>query len=143
VSEKKSIYLVLIPLMNESFQTDDVIGLHIHIPEDVSQPMDMVRDRIPIRYVGQLYFETLDYVSTKPMEELILTTNMKNGEEAKFVPAVIPGSFISTRTAMRLYSVQRFEYFLPPTSKFQQKMNARDTEDGHAVYYPVITWYKG
>src|SRR5271170_1590757 len=64
----------------EPFGTGDVIGMHISLPpavktEDESQQQQdkqgVFRDRIPIRFRGQLYFEQPDYTASKEMDDLM------------------------------------------------------------------------
>jgi COMPASS component BRE2 len=59
------------------FGTGDVIGVHISLPkrrspakDDPRDPSRIVRKRIPIRYKGQLYFESLEYAPSKEMVDL-------------------------------------------------------------------------
>ncbi|ANB12704.1 Bre2p [Sugiyamaella lignohabitans] len=138
--------------MNESFKSGDVIGLYINIPRTDAPgkliPPDISRDRIPIRYKGQLYFETLDYIPTKSMDELILPKtlyNKKRKDSEKFVPATIPGSYIQVFKNGKDMGIA-FEdliEFLPPHCQFQKNMAARDADDGQAGYYPTISVFRG
>ncbi|KAN0061010.1 transcription factor, contains a PHD finger motif [Thecaphora frezii] len=59
-----------------SFQAGDVVGLYIKLPperepEDEWDPARIRRERIPIRYKGQLYFEALEYGRSREMEQLM------------------------------------------------------------------------
>jgi COMPASS component BRE2 len=135
-----------LPFMKESFTTGDVIGFWIHIPRDASHPVEVVRDRIPIRYKGQLYFECLNYVPTKQMDDLLLPMNpIKKNRPQKFVPSKITGSFIRVFKNGKDMGVA-FEdliEFLPPHSKFQSSMGALDVDDGEVGYFPTISVFKG
>lgn len=60
------------------FGIGDVIGMWITLPperscnaEDRLDPARIQRKRLPIRYKGRLYFESLEYASTKEMEHLM------------------------------------------------------------------------
>jgi COMPASS component BRE2 len=64
----------------QSFGTGDVIGVHVSLPkrrppakDDPRDPSRIVRKRIPIRYKGQLYFESLEYAPSKEMVEMAET----------------------------------------------------------------------
>ena len=59
-----------------AFGPGDVVGLYIRLPpEDAPLPdgteHDIHQKRVPIRYKGQLYFESLEYPPTKEMEVLM------------------------------------------------------------------------
>lgn len=60
------------------FGPGDVVGMYISLPKarkvNAKDPMDPARinrKRIPIRYKGQLYFESMDYAVSKEMEHLM------------------------------------------------------------------------
>lgn len=70
----------------ESFGVGDVIGMWINLPScrqpDPSDPLDparVQRKRIPIRYKGRLYFESLEYSGTKEMD--VLMDRSRRGEK--------------------------------------------------------------
>lgn len=134
-----------LPFMNESFSTGDVIGFWIRIPRDYSTTQ-VSRDRIPIRYKGQLYFECLSYVPTKQMDDLLVPNNpVKKNRPQKFVPTAIPGSFIRVFKNGKDMGVafENLYEFLPPHSKFQANMGAADVDDGDVGYFPTISVFKG
>lgn len=59
-----------------AFGPGDVVGMYIRLPPaDASPPHGtehaVAQKRIPIRYKGQLYFESLEYAPTKEMEALM------------------------------------------------------------------------
>ena len=82
----------------ESFCEGDVIGLELHLPSlalhrkvvegsynkavdvfDLMEPrgpeaLDIIRDRLPIRYKAHLYFEQFEYHSCKDLEDLMNPT---------------------------------------------------------------------
>ncbi|KAK5113710.1 hypothetical protein LTR85_010727 [Meristemomyces frigidus] len=129
--------------------------------------LDIIRDRIPVPYKGNSYFEILDHVPSRPME--IYTdrqTNLAN------LNAVIPGSAASKdqlkappnpnhehpslrtlpHSALRIYKNGRligtaFENllaFLPPASAPSKTMGAREGfDDGMVGYFPAISCFWG
>lgn len=134
---------------NEPFGTGDVIGLHVYLPP-ISSYMGKLRerdgsaaalsyatvsrDRIPIKYKGQLYFESLEYQPVKAMEDIIFSNKKGinvNGDAADpgtdagaGLPAAeyletIPGSYIDVykngRYLGRAFS--DLKSFMPPSSK--------------------------
>ncbi|EPQ28320.1 uncharacterized protein PFL1_04147 [Pseudozyma flocculosa PF-1] len=57
------------------FKAGDVVGLYIKLPperepQDEWDPATIRRERLPIRYKGQLYFEALEYGRSREMEQL-------------------------------------------------------------------------
>lgn len=138
-----------VSFMKEPFRTGDVIGMRIRIPRTAAaaSPHDVYRDRIPIRYKGQLYFEMLDYVPTKAMSDLLLPSNVfkKKQNAQRFVPEKIPGSFIRVYKNGRDMGVafEDLNEFLPPHSKFQPTLSQREADDGQLGYYPMISVFSG
>lgn len=74
----------------ESFGTGDVIGVLVHLPRrspsptqgtDPLDPATIIRKRVPIRYKGQLYFESLEYIPAREMIKLV-----DNATEASLPP---------------------------------------------------------
>jgi COMPASS component BRE2 len=128
---------------------------------------DIIRDRIPVPYKGNTYFEILDHVASKPME--IYTdrqTNLNNlnnqlGQSSanKDVVKTPPNpnhEHPSLRTlphsAMRVYKNGRligtaFEgllAFLPPASVPSKTMGAREGfDDGSVGYFPAVSCFWG
>jgi COMPASS component BRE2 len=82
------------------FGTGDVIGVLISLPprraadeEDDSDPAHLRRKRVPIRYKGQLYFESLEYPATREMGEVFdLLANKGVKKAAPKVKAAAPGT---------------------------------------------------
>lgn len=75
------------------FGTGDVVGCLIHIPPlpqskldekrqrqrvDPREPSRIQRKRIPIRYKGQLYFESVEYTVAKEMDALVARDGKSN-----------------------------------------------------------------
>lgn len=109
---------------------------------------DIVRDRIPIRYKGQLLFEILDYVPIKPMDELILPTNLFKRKRENYVPPSIPGSSIRVFKNGRDMGVafENLTDFRPPNSKYPghvAKSGNSTADDGQLGYYPTISVFRG
>jgi COMPASS component BRE2 len=136
--------------MKEGFKTGDVIGMHISIPRSEERklfPSEVHRDRIPIRYKGQLYFESLDYVPTKAMGDLLLPLNVfkKKQNAERYTPEKIPGSYIRIYKNGRDMGIafENLNEFLPPHSKFQMNLSQAEADDGQLGYYPVISVFRG
>lgn len=83
----------------EAFGTGDVVGVYLYLPprptpilaaedtgysDDIQNPARIVRKRVPIRYKGQLYFESMEYAPSKEMEDLALRTR----DPAMFAKAI-------------------------------------------------------
>lgn len=89
------------PFMNEPFHSGDVIGFHVYLPKIDSYLNDqrakikgenrittnsyktVSRDRIPIKYKGQMYFESLEYQTTKDMDQLVFTGGKRIKKKSK------------------------------------------------------------
>lgn len=68
------------------FKAGDVVGLYIKLPpqrppQDENDPANIKRERIAIRYKGQLYFESLEYPRTREMEQLMERSRKGNSIE--------------------------------------------------------------
>ncbi|GAA5925565.1 Bre2p [Sporobolomyces koalae] len=71
------------------FGTNSTIGVYLSLPArepvptaaSVRDPRRIQRKRVPIRYKGQLYFEQLEYPSTKEMDELTVDPVLKAKQE--------------------------------------------------------------
>ncbi|GAC96906.1 Ash2-trithorax [Pseudozyma hubeiensis SY62] len=68
------------------FKAGDVVGMYIKLPserapEDENDPANIKRERIPIRYKGQLYFESLEYPRTREMEQMMERSRKGNSIE--------------------------------------------------------------
>lgn len=82
----------------ESFGPGDVVGMYIRLPPP-SEPVpsgsegEINRKHIPIRYKGQLYFESLEYAPTREME-MVMDQSRRGGvrepDEARARRAVPP-----------------------------------------------------
>uniref|UniRef100_V5ESX9 B30.2/SPRY domain-containing protein n=1 Tax=Kalmanozyma brasiliensis (strain GHG001) TaxID=1365824 RepID=V5ESX9_KALBG len=68
------------------FKAGDVVGMYIKLPphtppQDENDPANIKRERIAIRYKGQLYFESLEYPRTREMEQLMERSRKGNSIE--------------------------------------------------------------
>ena len=159
----------------------DVIGLEIHLPSlilhrkvvegsynkavDVSddiepqgaEALDIIRDRSPIRYKGQLYFEYFEYHSTKEIEELMnpspvvaatstTTTALPNPNHAHVSLRTLPFSCIKVYKNGRYIGTPFTDLlaFLPPASKPSNQPGAREgLDDGVLGYFPAVSVFRG
>ncbi|KAF3939770.1 hypothetical protein ABW19_dt0210024 [Dactylella cylindrospora] len=152
--------------MKENIVSGDVIGLHISLPSLQTQrdtlapfseiskyPPDVLRDRVPIKYKAQLYFEQFEYMPTKDMEDLmnpapaanssISLTNLSKSSKASF--KTLPGSKIRVYKNGK-YMGTAFEdlfAFLPPASQPLATLGGRALDDGFCGYYPAVSVFKG
>ncbi|KAI4132142.1 MAG: hypothetical protein LQ338_000896 [Usnochroma carphineum] len=171
---------------NESFHEGDVIGLEITLPSlalhrkvvegsynkavDVSDDLDphpaaeapdIVRDRVPIRYKGVVYFEQFEYSSTKDLEELMnpspsaptaaatmnaASTAPPNPNHPSVALRTLPFSSIRVYKNGKLLGTPFTDLlaFLPPASKPAAQQGARDgLDDGMLGYLPAISVFRG
>ncbi|KAK4047120.1 transcription factor, contains a PHD finger motif [Microbotryomycetes sp. JL201] len=78
------------------FKSGDTIGVYISLPPRTPpanrrDPARIVRKRLPIRYKGQLYFELLEYSSTKEMDDLAADPANKIREIVREKKKAAPG----------------------------------------------------
>lgn len=149
--------------MPTGFKSGDVIGLLLTLPEAVEHDYTQLkRDRYPIKYKNQLFFEMLEYVPTKKMENWM---NPKKGGvsaiataggadpvanhildgQSSWEPAVLEGSSIEVYKNGE-YMGTMFSDLLdyrPPFSKFNASYYAGDADDGLLGYYPTVSCFKG
>jgi len=134
----------------ESFGTGDVIGMHICLPpitktEDDS-PRGVFRDRIPIRFKGQLYFEQPDYAASKEMDDLMNPVLPPQSQNNSTIPAprptfpTLPGSFVNVykNGILQGTAFEDLLAFLPPSSQ----LAGRDLDDGMLGYYPAVSVFR-
>jgi COMPASS component BRE2 len=138
----------------QSFGTGDVIGLHISLPKSIkSENSDseehkkgVFRDRIPIRFKGQLYFEQPDYAPSKEMEELMNPVLPPQSQNNPSIPVSKPSfptikdSFINVYKNGEFMGTAFEELldFLPPASQ----LAGRDLDDGMLGYYPAVSVFR-
>lgn len=169
---------------NESFYEGDVIGLEITLPSlalhrkvvegsynkavDVSDDLDphpaaeapdIIRDRVPIRYKGVVYFEQFEYSSTKDPEELMNPSPSASTAAASTAATAPPNPnhpSVALRTlpfsSIKVYKngkmigspFKDLLAFLPPASKPAAQQGARDgLDDGMLGYFPAISVFRG
>lgn len=164
----------------EEIREGDVIGLEISLPStalhrkivegqynpavdteetvpEEAEGMDVIRDRLPIRYKAHLYFEQFEYHSTKELEELANPSPVisASGPASKSKPGpthpqvplrTLPGSYIRVYKNGRLMGTP-FEHlfaFLPPASKPLAHTGGRDgLDDGMLGYFPAVSVFRG
>ena len=168
----------------ESACVGDVIGFEINIPsvtlhrkvvegtynkavdvsDDVEPPgaeaTNVIRDRIPIRYRNQLYFEQFEYQTSKDMDELLYppaaaapSTGAANQAPHPNHPTValrtLPFSYIKVYKNGQLIGAPFTDLFafLPPASKPASSSGvagAREgLDDGTVGYYPCVSVFHG
>jgi len=166
----------------EDMREGDVIGLEIRLPSEhlhrkivqgqynpavdlneednpVIEAANIVRDRIPIRFKAHIYFEKIDYHTTKELEDLANPSpvgasgnigsrpgEMPNPNHP--VPALrtLPNSYIKVYKNGVLMGTPFTDLlaFLPPASKPQLQVGAREgKDDGMLGYYPAISVFRG
>lgn len=115
---------------------------------------DIIRDRIPVAYRGNMYFESFEYGATKPMESYsdrspLTSINAPKPHPNHEEPALrsLPGS--SIRVWLNGKEVgTAFEGllgFLPPASSTGQSFapSRKDLDDGSLGYYPAVSAFAG
>lgn len=136
---------------NANFEEGDVIGLRICLPslkvqreltdDMVVKAGDIIRDRIPIRFKNQLWFEQFEYQPTKDMEDLM---NPSPGAKPGNPPKTLPGSWIKVYKN-GVYVGTPWEdlfSFLPPASKPLAAIGGRELDDGTLGYYPAVSVFR-
>ncbi|EMC97921.1 hypothetical protein BAUCODRAFT_67698 [Baudoinia panamericana UAMH 10762] len=132
---------------NPAVDIGDGFDQPTHTLEPGAESMDVIRDRIPVAYKGNSYFETLDHVSSKPMEDpasLLKTAPNPNHEH--------PSLRTLPHSAMRVYkngklvgtAFENVLAFLPPASVPSKTMGAREGfDDGVVGYFPAVSCFWG
>ncbi|KAK5137299.1 hypothetical protein LTR08_000269 [Meristemomyces frigidus] len=138
-----------------------------YLEPGAEEPLDIIRDRIPVPYKGNSYFEVLDHVPSRMMEVYTdRQTNLAN------IANIIPGSAASKdplkqapnpnhenaslrtlpHSALRIYkngkligtAFENLLAFLPPASAPSKTMGAREGfDDGAVGYFPAISCFWG
>lgn len=169
----------------EDIKEGDVIGLEIQLPSEnlhrkVAQGQynpavdliaeeenthtsaegpNIVRDRIPIRFRAHIYFEKIDYHTTKELEDLMNPSPVGASGSAGSASAESPNPnhpVASLRTLPKSFikvykngvpmgtAFENLLAFLPPASKPQAQVGARENmDDGMLGYYPAISVFRG
>ncbi|RYP71801.1 hypothetical protein DL769_004607 [Monosporascus sp. CRB-8-3] len=166
----------------EDIKEGDVIGLEIQLPsehlhrkvvsghynpavdlvdeeEPSTEAANIVRDRIPIRFKAHIYFEKIDYHTTKELEDLMnpspVGASGTAGNSAAEPPNPnhpVPAMRTLPNSRIRIYKngvlmgtpFENLLAFLPPASKPQAQVGAREgMDDGMLGYYPTISVFRG
>ncbi|KAG9513139.1 Set1C complex protein, partial [Aureobasidium melanogenum] len=133
-------------------------------PDPSVEPHHIIRDRIPVPYKGNVYFEIMDYVSTKSVEAyadrtLSLTslstpapgapTSIKSqpGPHHQDPPLrTLPHSSIRVYKNGQLIGTafENLLAFLPPASQVSKAQGAREGfDDGMLGYFPAVACFSG
>lgn len=165
----------------EDIAEGDVIGLEIELPseqlhrkvvlgqynpavdltdddEPTAEGPNIVRDRIPIRFKAHIYFEKIDYHTTKELEDLMnpspvgASGSANNSTDAPNPLHSVPALRTLPNSCIRVYRngvlmgtpFTNLLAFLPPASKPQTQVGAREgLDDGMLGYYPAISVFRG
>ncbi|KAK4226168.1 hypothetical protein QBC38DRAFT_235618 [Podospora fimiseda] len=171
---------------DESICEGDVIGLEINLPSerlhrkivsgqynpavdvedsapnprDIEYP-NIIRDRIPIRFKAHIYFEKIDYQTTKELEELMNPSPVGTGSAGANATATppnplhpVPGLRTLPRSYIKVYKNGKLMgtpwtdllAFLPPASKMGSgttQGNRDALDDGEVGYYPAVSVFRG
>ena len=156
---------VVTGIYNPAVDTGDGFDEPAHTIDPGSETLDVIRDRIPVPYKGNSYFEVLDHVSSKPMETYAdrmtnlsslpvqLSTSNKDAIKAPPNPNhEQPSLRTLPHSAMRVYkngkligtAFENLLAFLPPASAPSKTMGAREGfDDGMVGYFPAVSCFFG
>lgn len=147
--------------LGHGFPEDDS---HPPNPDPTADPHDIIRDRIPVPYKGNVYFETMDYVPTKALEAYAdRTLNLSTlSTPAPGAPSIIksapnpnnPDPSLRTlpHSSIRVYkngeligtAFDNLLAFLPPASLPNKSAGAREGfDDGMLGYFPAVSCFFG
>lgn len=165
----------------EDIAEGDVIGLEIQLPSEqlhrkvvqgqynpavdltgddgpTAEGANIVRDRIPIRFKAHIYFEKIDYHTTKELEDLMnpspvgASGSANNSTDAPNPLHPVPSLRTLPNSCIKVYKngvpmgtpFTDLLAFLPPASKPQTQVGAREgLDDGMLGYYPAISVFRG
>jgi len=129
---------------------DEILGI---------ERADILRDRVPIRFKAHLYFEQIEYHSVKELEELMnpspiisSTGGVVGGGQQPSPTHPYPSLRTLPNSCIKVYKngqligtpFKDLLSFLPPASKPQTQVGARDgLDDGMLGYYPAISVFRG
>lgn len=161
---------VVTGVYNPAVDAGDGFDEPAHMIDPGADTLDVIRDRIPVPYKGNSYFEVLDHVSSKPMESYAdRTTNLSSllpnsvsasasaaNKDAIRTPPNPNHESPMLRTlphsAMRVYkngkligtAFENLLAFLPPASAPSKTMGAREGfDDGIVGYFPAVSCFWG
>ncbi|KFY39231.1 hypothetical protein V495_06069 [Pseudogymnoascus sp. VKM F-4514 (FW-929)] len=164
----------------ENIEVGDVVGLEINLPSlslhskvvegrynpavdlEDDEPQhaevtDVIRDRVPIRFKSHLYFEQIDYLPVKELEDLMNpapTGTSGSGSSSQKPSATHPVPAMRTlpNSSIKIYkngvymgeAFKDLMAFLPPASLPQAQVGAREgLDDGMLGYYPAVSVFRG
>ncbi|RCI08414.1 hypothetical protein L249_8913 [Ophiocordyceps polyrhachis-furcata BCC 54312] len=163
----------------EGIREGDVIGLEIQLPSEhlhrkvmsgdfnpavdaaddepalAAESLNIVRDRVPIRFKAHTYFEKIEYHSTKELEDLMNPSPMATGLSVIQAPNPNhPSPALRTlpNSCIRIYKngvlmgtpFENLLGFLPPASRPMPQVGAREgLDDGMLGYYPAVSVFRG
>ncbi|PHH73181.1 hypothetical protein CDD80_3997 [Ophiocordyceps camponoti-rufipedis] len=163
----------------EGIREGDVIGLEIQLPSEhlhrkvmsgdynpavdaaddessvATEPPNIVRDRVPIRFKAHTYFEKIEYHTTKELEDLMNPSSLVTGPSTSQAPNPNhPSPALRTlpNSCIRVYKngvlmgtpFENLLAFLPPASRPMPQVGARDgLDDGMLGYYPAVSIFRG
>jgi COMPASS component BRE2 len=165
----------------EDILEGDVIGLEIQLPSEqlhrkvveghynpavdlvdeepaTAEGPNIVRDRIPIRFKAHIYFEKIDYHTTKELEDLMNPSPVgASGSAHSSNDGPNPTHPIASLRTLPTSCIRVYKNgvlmgtpftdllaFLPPASKPQAQVGAREgMDDGMLGYYPAISVFRG
>lgn len=169
-------------IKGDDIREGDVIGLEINLPSETlhrkvveghfNKAVDfkdegnsifdiapIIRDRVPIRFKTHLYFEQIDYQTTKELEELMNPSPVISSTGGVGASGEHPDpshTYPSLRTlphsSITIYkngvemgtAFENLLAFLPPASKPIATVGSRDgLDDGMLGYYPAISVFRG
>ncbi|CCC13276.1 hypothetical protein SMACR_07055 [Sordaria macrospora] len=165
----------------EEIKEGDVIGLEIQLPsehlhrkivtghynpavdladdEPSLEAPNIIRDRIPIRFKQHIYFEKIDYHTTKELEDLFspapVTSAGSNSPEQPNPNHPLPSLRTLPNSYIKIYKNGKdmgtpwtdLFAFLPPASKQSTQSGAHAgreaLDDGTVGYYPAVSVFRG
>lgn len=115
--------------------------------------VNIIRDRIPIRYKQNLYFEQYEYSSVKELEDLChpapASTSVKPTPPSPTHPSpalrTLPASYIRIYHNGKLIGTpfESLLAFMTPASKPQAPGAREGLDDGQLGYYPALSVFRG
>lgn len=135
------------------FRTGDTLGFLVDIPVDAApEAPNVVRDQLPIKYKGSLYFEQFEYTASKQMAHLLNPVTVF-GEKAVMTAAAapqlptIPGSSVEVYKNGEYMGPMFTDLYLyaPHEGDTVQLLNPayKNTDDGLLGYYPMMSVFSG
>lgn len=162
----------------EGIREGDVVGLEIQLPSEhlhrkimsghynpavdqsddepppTAEAPNIVRDRCPLRFKANTYFEKFEYHTTKELEDLMNPALSSSGSPSEDpnpnhpTPSLrtLPNSYIKIYKNGTLMGTafENLLGFLPPASKPMPQPGSRGGyDDGMLGYYPAVSIFRG